>query len=267
VEQEWWYADGNAKTGPLPLSDLLQRLGDDRINLDTLVWQPGWKEWIKLVDVEAIRTPVLEVIREQRRRIPPPLPTSNALPPTQSAFATASPATAVRPTEKLFYQVRPWTRFWARLFDIYVFSFIFGVVAVLLFPLRITDKGQELLLGMVALFTWAFVEPVFLASFGTTPGKWFMKIKLSVKDSSISYSRALSRSLKVWWRGMGIGFPLVALFTMAIGAGRLRKNGITSWDKEGGFVVTHERVGWLRSLGMALVMFAFLLLQAIGSKL
>jgi hypothetical protein len=164
-------------------------------------------------------------------------------------------------------QIRPWTRFWARLFDIYVFSFIFGIISVFLFSPRIADKGQELLFGMLALFVWAFVEPAFLASFGTTPDKWLMRIKLTVRDGSISYGRALARSLKVWWRGLGVGFPLVALFTMAIGAGRLRKNGITSWDKEGGFVVTHERVGWLRGLGMALIMFAFLVLQAIGSKM
>lgn len=246
---------------------MLQRLGDDRINLDTLVWQPGWKEWTKLADVEEIRTQVLEILREQRRRIPPPIPTSNTFSAAKSAPEVASSATAARPTEMPLSQIRPWTRFWARLFDNYVFSFAFGAVFMLLFPLRIDGKGQEVLLGMVALFAWVFVESVFLASFGTTPGKWLMKINLSVKDGPISYSRALSRSLKVWWRGLGIGFPLVALFTMAVGAGRLRKNGITSWDKEGGFIVTHQRVGWLRGLVMALIMFAFLVLQAIGSKL
>ena len=267
MEQEWWYTDGKEKTGPLPLSELLQRLGDDRINLDTLIWQPGWKEWKKVADVEEIRTQVLEVLREQRRRTPPPLPSSSALQSARPVPDVASPTAAARSTEKPFSQIRPWTRFWARLFDIYVFSFIFGLVAVLLFPLRISDKGQEMLFGMFAVFVWAFVEPVFLASFGTTLGKWLMKINLSVKDGSVTYSRALTRSLKVWWRGLGIGFPLVALFTMAIGAGRLRKNGVASWDREGGFIVSHERVGWLGGFGMAFIMFVFLVLQTVGSKL
>ncbi|MBI4190759.1 MAG: DUF4328 domain-containing protein [Betaproteobacteria bacterium] len=73
MEQEWWYADGDEKAGPLPLSDLLKRLADDRINLNTLVWQPGWKEWRKLINLEEIRSQVLETLREQRSRTPPPL--------------------------------------------------------------------------------------------------------------------------------------------------------------------------------------------------
>ncbi|OGS01262.1 MAG: hypothetical protein A3G41_05915 [Elusimicrobia bacterium RIFCSPLOWO2_12_FULL_59_9] len=92
LEQEWWYADGNVKTGPLPLSDLLQRLGDNRINLDTFVWRPGWKEWRKIADVMEIRNQVLVVLAEQRRRVPPPLPTSSAF---QSASVSAKSASAV----------------------------------------------------------------------------------------------------------------------------------------------------------------------------
>ncbi len=79
MNQEWWYACNDEKLGPFPLPELLQCLGDDQINLDTLVWQPEWKEWRKLMDVEEIRTQVLEVLREQRRRIPPPLPPSNGV--------------------------------------------------------------------------------------------------------------------------------------------------------------------------------------------
>ena len=165
-------------------------------------------------------------------------------------------------------QIRPWVRFWARVFDIYLFGFAFGVAWALSFSLRPSDKGEELLFGMLALFVWAFVEPVFLSSFGATPGKWLMRIKVTSADgAAISYPRALGRSLKVWRNGMGIGFPLVAPFTMAIVAARLRKNGITSWDREGGFCVSHERVGWIRAVGMAAIMLTFLVLQAIGSKL
>jgi hypothetical protein len=80
VEQEWWYAETGQKIGPIPLSDLLQCLGRGQITGDTLVWQPGWKDWRKLMDVEAIRNQVLEALKEQNRRIPPSLPSEGTQP-------------------------------------------------------------------------------------------------------------------------------------------------------------------------------------------
>ena len=70
MEQEWWYAETGQTKGPIPLSDLLQCLSRGQITGDTLVWQPGWKDWCKLMDVEAIRNQVLEALKEQNRRIP-----------------------------------------------------------------------------------------------------------------------------------------------------------------------------------------------------
>jgi hypothetical protein len=60
--------------------------------LDTLVWRPGWKEWRKIADVMEIRTQILAVLAEQRRTVPPPLPSSNAF---QSASVSAKSASAV----------------------------------------------------------------------------------------------------------------------------------------------------------------------------
>lgn len=271
MEQEWWYASSGQKIGPLPLSDILQALGNGQIALETLVWQPGWKDWRKLTDVEEIRTQILEVLRNQQRRVPPPLPSGASDIPARSGDRVALSANLFAPdisTAPAVPQVRPWVRFWARLFDIYVFSFVFGAVSVFLFSLSVSDKGQELLLGMTALFVWTFVEPAFLSSIGTTPGKWLMRIKVaSANGHGISYRCALSRSLKVWWRGLGIGFPFVFLFTMAIAAGRLRKNGITSWDREGAFTVTHGRVGLFRASLMAVLMFVFFLAVAVAGSM
>ena len=70
MEQEWWYAETGQKIGPIPLSDLLQFLSRGQITGNTLVWQPGWKDWRKLMDVEAIRNQVLEALKEQSRHKP-----------------------------------------------------------------------------------------------------------------------------------------------------------------------------------------------------
>jgi RDD family/GYF domain 2 len=229
----------------LPLSDLLQRLGDDRINLDTLVWQPGWKEWQKLTDVEEIRTQVLNVLPEQRRRVPPPLPTSSTVRSANPAPDIPLLGSTASSTEALYSQARPWIRFWARLFDICVFTLVFGpVLGFILFPERvITNMAQAMLCTVLAIFVWAFVEPAFLAFFGTSPGKKLMRIKLSAAGGSISYGRALLRSLRVWLWGLGAGLPLVWLLFAGIAGSKLQRNGVTSWDRKGGFVVSHQPVG------------------------
>ncbi|HEY9511376.1 MAG TPA: hypothetical protein VIQ48_02260, partial [Rhodanobacter sp.] len=70
---------------------------------------------------------------------------------------------------------------------------------------------------------------------------------------------------KVWWRGLGIGFPVASLITLIVAHGKLTENGITSWDKDDGFIVVHEHIGWAR-VTLALVAFAvFFVLVVIGS--
>src|SRR5262247_3675210 len=68
--------------------------------------------------------------------------------------------------------VRPWIRYWARMFDLTVFSlpvaFGLGVVAPNLFSGLVADQ----LFGISLLFVWVFVEALLLSLFGTTPGKW-----------------------------------------------------------------------------------------------
>jgi TPR repeat protein len=55
------------------------------------------------------------------------------------------------------------------------------------------------------------------------------------------------------------------MFTTAIAHGRLTRNGVTSWDKDEGFSVTHEIIGVPRVLAAIVFFFAILLLVTIGN--
>ena len=55
--------------------------------------------------------------------------------------------------------------------------------------------------------------------------------------------QALARSLRVWFFGVGVGLPLISLFTMARAHGRLRRGGVTSWDEKGNLVVSYNPLG------------------------
>ena len=162
--------------------------------------------------------------------------------------------------------VRPGVRCWARMFDVCSFSLIGGVIPAFIAP-QFLAKQDGYALGMLMVFTWVFVEALLLSSFQTTPGKWLFKTNIALTSRSPNrFSQALARSLKVWWRGFGTGFPIAAMITMIIAHGRLTRNGITSWDKDDGFSVTHETIGVPRVLAAVAFFFVFLVIVAIGNS-
>lgn len=70
----------------------------------------------------------------------------------------------------------------------------------------------------------------------------------------------IARSLKVWWRELGVGLPLVSLFTLITAHQRLNRNQRTSLDAEGGFTVQHGKVGWPRVLLAVVLLFRYFIL-------
>lgn len=155
--------------------------------------------------------------------------------------------------------VRPWVRFWARTLDTCLFAPIAGAAIGFAYPDAFAGEANDQVWGMILLFAWIFAESIFLSTIGTTPGKWFFKIKILHQSGEISLDNALSRSFKVWWRGLGIGFPIATLITHLVAYNNLTRNSVTTWDADGGFIVTHERIGVLRVIVAILFFFVFIL--------
>lgn len=155
--------------------------------------------------------------------------------------------------------VRPWIRFWARTLDTYTFSIVAGAAIVVAYPSAFAGETNDQVFGMLLLFAWVFAESIFLSSIGTTPGKWLLKIKVEHQSGSVSFDDALRRSFKVWWRGMGIGFPIAMLITNLVAFKNLKKNAETTWDADSGFTVTHENIGVVRG-GVAVLIILTILL-------
>src|SRR5215510_4813843 len=145
----------------------------------------------------------------------------------------------------MFRRCAVWVRYWARMFDVYLFAIVLGIVDTV-FSTRSFGRGslERVGAGMIILFLWVFTESSFLTWFGTTPGRSLFKTRLLFAGSrSIPFSEALVRSFKVWWRGLGAGIPIVTLITLSTAYNDLTQHPITSWDREGGFVVVHEKIG------------------------
>ncbi|MCG3170777.1 MAG: hypothetical protein CALGDGBN_02345 [Pseudomonadales bacterium] len=170
--------------------------------------------------------------------------------PRAHAAHTADPPPALTSAT----HVRPWVRYFARLVDVYLFAIVLGLGLAVVAPASAPMHADNALLGVALAFTWAFVEALLLSVFGTTPGKWLLRTRIVASDGSrIGYGRALERSIKVWWRGMGTGFPIASVVTMLVAYQRLRANGVTSWDREGRFTVDHGRIGFARVAVVALI--------------
>ena len=155
--------------------------------------------------------------------------------------------------------VRPWVRYWARYFDITLFGFVYILIAALFFPLNFFKIWDYILEFTTPLF-WIFFESIMLVLLGTTPGKFILNTRLLVtNDKEINITQALSRSFKVWWRGLGIGVPIIALFTQIVSYSNLKKTGKTHWDRATGFDVEHGEIGVMR-----IILFVFLFSITIG---
>jgi uncharacterized RDD family membrane protein YckC len=144
-------------------------------------------------------------------------------------------------------QIRPWVRFWARTLDYYVFCLLFGGLAVAIHPPL--AEFNHLLLGIGLLICHGFFEPLLLTSFGTTPFKALLNVRVRNLDGSKpGYLKGLRRTFSACLRGQGLGIPLVALITHSMACTRLTQKGITVWDEDGGFRVAHQNIPWWKWL-------------------
>jgi uncharacterized RDD family membrane protein YckC len=141
---------------------------------------------------------------------------------------------------------RPWTRFFARFLDLSVFGFVLGILSAIFYPDFFSDKDS--VNGLIILFCWFLVEPIFLSLFGTTLGKYLFNIKVrDLNGNKPKFYSAFARSFWVWCAGYGFGIPIVYLFTLSSSYSQLKNTGTTSWDKNI-FVVTHGDYGLIKSI-------------------
>ena len=120
--------------------------------------------------------------------------------------------------------------------------------------------------GMIILVIWPFLEAYLISTWGTTPGKWLLRIKISDKnDRYISYYSALKRSYMVFLRGLGLGIPIVCFITQILSYSELKKNGITSWDNDLEIKISHGEISVFRGLFVVFLVIVILLIYLIAS--
>jgi len=225
----WYYMNGDEKEGPISHSELLEMLDSGKIDLSTKVWTHTQKEWIPISEVEHFNmstldeTPTIEIEKK---------------------------VVYSRETDQDYVRTRPWVRFFARMFD---YSLFIIVISLIVAYTDVSFGRFSSYMGIIALFLWVFIEALLLSSFGTTPGKWLLKV--TVRDENhqkLTFSGSLNRSFSVWWLGMGAGLPIISLVTMLVAAVKLNSSGATTWDRRNDLKVFYGTIGFTRGLIVAI---------------
>ena len=157
---------------------------------------------------------------------------------------------------------RPWNRLAARLFDYAIWGL---VLALLLSEMRGLGAlpeslafwvGHPLLAPVLITGTWMPIEALLTAGLQTTPGKWlfgcYLQFSISdayaSRDTHAQLERAVKRAFRVWWEGVGCGFPLVAPILIAVAYEKIAQNQETDWDFAQDCLVTHGPPGVLNAV-------------------
>ena len=134
-------------------------------------------------------------------------------------------------------EIWPWKRLFARGFDvsIYVVIYFFLVSILNSIGLELFDVSSVGLFYLLATVLGVILECILLMFFGTTPGKWLLKIELN--KTEIPFDLALSRTLRITVRQI----PLISLFFYWRVFRVLKKTGDTPYDRNTGFEVTAKK--------------------------
>lgn len=108
----------------------------------------------------------------------------------------------------------PWRRYFARGIDLALVRLPVSFVQYVLLHRNYTtvSRWEDIVCALIGWGLLLLLEPLLLARFGTTAGKWCMGITVTRPDGErLSYSEALNRTALVWLYGAGLGISIVEL--------------------------------------------------------
>jgi hypothetical protein len=114
-----------------------------------------------------------------------------------------------------------------------------------------SDKGVESLYVILGSGAYAVFEAFCMNVFGTSLGKRLYGITITrTAEEGFALRVSFQRAFAVWVRGLGMGFPLVSLFTLGTAHRTLTREGQTSWDRDFQCTASHKELSFLRWLSI-----------------
>ena len=284
-----YYVAVNAeRLGPLTHLQVRQLIDAGEVTNENLAWNPdldGWKPLGELGEFEAelhradSASPPETGIADESRPIDEgegpfssPRPGERAdgedqgrcvdYPTDASSNDTSDPMLAAAAAADSPPQpFRIWTRVGARLVD----TILLTTAACILFSLAggALVSGLGMFFPLVLIASTFLMEAGLLCSFGTTPGKALLGITVrTARGEILSWGAALRRSLLVWLRGLGLGYPLFAVILAVFCYLEVKRRGTIIWDREQNLKVTYSNPAPASLAVAAAIVFGFLAIIA-----
>lgn len=202
---EVWIVEEGVKRGPFQTFELRDRIEKDELSGDELAWHKDQEDWVALKEMDVFRSEF-----EKPVPTPPPLPT------------------------KPF----PVVRFFARWFDVSLYLLVvFGLLEVTGQDLQAAFRPDSWFV-YVYFLPFIVLEAACLHRFKTTPGKFFLGIRVVTPDEQVLPFRvALFRSIRVYILGMGMFMSLLPFLCHAFCLWYVLKNSEAPWDTISGMKV------------------------------
>ncbi len=244
----YWIKD-KQRRGPATVPDVISQLQTGELTPDTLGWHTGCSEWKPLRELPSLSDFLNKAASPQESEGEEAAETPvNEEPATKSAPSTRPAAMEERslqpdtpePLHKTtqegyvsqrVYLPSPTARLLARFVDCGLYAVLYGSIIYLQgIPYDaslILSVNPLLWLPMLILEAWM------LSTWGTTPGKMLMGIRVTAFGDDVtrlSFVRALLRSCMVFCFGMGLMIPQILIIMLTWQFWMLRRRGISSWD-------------------------------------
>jgi uncharacterized RDD family membrane protein YckC len=265
----YYYNDGENEVGPFDAEKLQKLSSAGLLSAGTLVRAAGSNSWGPYGQLEPGGSangphPAEEAVIS-RIEVTPTEGASGTELPVDDNWTTTLQNTdnseVVRPTGLLAnsslwlsHPPTPWRRYGARMLDttvngaliIFLFAIAFYAVAPASadeFFLSLGGESGQFIDVIITAFSASFLSGLLVGVSGFTLGKWIFGVRVTNPDGSrLGIGEGLSRDFTVLLKGMGLGIPIFAIFTMASAYRRLKERNATSWD-EGKYLVWHRPSG------------------------
>jgi len=240
------------KRGPLTVFEVADEVRSGRATADTLGWYQGSDGWQRLEDLPAVSSIFVE---------PPPRKSEVEAEDLAQRRAQLAPE-----------RMRSSVRLWARLVDLFFLEWLLLTVGLGTGLMSVSDllTNPHLEIQLLPAALLMLLEGLLIHSFGTTPGKWLLRVRISMDDGSLpTLKTSYRRALTVWWRGVGFWLVPLNIFMMALSQATLLSTGKTPWDHACGTRPSYEKLDANRIILIVAIIVGMLLAMnfAFGDQL
>ncbi len=137
----------------------------------------------------------------------------------------------------------PWRRYFARGLDLLIYDYLFKCFSMVVLGYDSFSGEDEVFYIIMLYVVMVLIEPLLLAKFGTTFGKFIFGIYIRDLDEKLmTYSSAFKRTYTLIVMGLGLGIPVISLMTLIKSYSKYRKNEYLAWEDNSNIYLKDTKV-------------------------